>query len=255
MRRNLLLAMGALLATPPAALAVLTVNWKMTKRGPQLAEDPPFEHDTHVGGDGPPLRVVWMGDSSVTGAGASSVDASLPRMVARGLDRPVDLMCIAVSGSRVADVVRDQLPQVAALRPDVVLVGIGSNDVLYRTGRRQFLESHRQLFAGMPSDALVVLLGPHDLGACPRIRQPLRTALSWWGRSVGKLAREEAEAHGALYLDMAARVGPDMRRHPDRYYCIDMFHASDDGYRLCADAVLAGIGPALVQREVSPGHR
>ena len=259
MQRTVLTLLGAAVALPAAAAGVLVLDWKLAKRGAQLAEDPPSEHDGRIDGAGPGLRMVWLGDSSVVGAGASSTDTAIPRRVAAALDRPVDLSVLAVSGSRVHDVVVNQLEQVAALRPDVVLVSIGTNDVLYRTSRSEFRADHERLVDGLPADALVVFLGACDMGACLRVPQPLRAVLGWWGRVLDSAARAEVEARGGMFLDMGEATGPEMRRHPDRYYAVDQFHSNDEGYRLWADMVVAALRPALAERDragaVGDGHR
>src|SRR5262245_30764199 len=101
----------------------------MAGGGTQLANNDgyPGQLDGRVGdGAGAPIRIVWLGDSTAAGVGASSVEQTLPRQVASGLGRPVELTVLAKSGARITDVVNDQLPKVLALppekQPDVVLV-------------------------------------------------------------------------------------------------------------------------------------
>src|SRR5690606_5352592 len=87
-------------ATPVLAAALLAAEWKLAKRGPQLAPIE-FRSDGRVGGEGPAVRIVWLGDSLVTGVGASSADAAIPRLVARALGQPVDVVIRAVGGTGV----------------------------------------------------------------------------------------------------------------------------------------------------------
>ncbi len=241
---------GKLLGAAATGLAaVLPVEWKLAKRGPQLIGGPPFEHDGCVGhGDGAPLRIVWLGDSTADGAGASSADAAMPRRVAAGLGRPVDLTVIAVSGSRVADVLEKQVGQVAALEPDVVIVSVTTNDVLYRTPWPDVQRDYLAVLRALPAGTLGVALGPADMGATARLLQPLRFAVGLWGRRTNAQVRAAAREAGALFVDLVAATGGPMRHDPDGLLADDRFHASDAGHQLFADAVVAVLHPALDRR-------
>ena len=184
--------------------------------------------------------MVWLGDSTAAGVGASGAGASLPRLVAAALDRPVDLRVLAVSGDRVADVVADQLPAVG--QADLVFVSVGANDVTHLTTRGDFGRSYRRLLDGLPPGATVVVLGVPDMGSPPRLAQPLRAVAGLRGRQLADVIRSTAARNGAAFVDVAGATGPAFRRDPGRYFADDGYHPSDDGYRLWADAVLAVVG-------------
>jgi lysophospholipase L1-like esterase len=232
---------------PVVFAAVLAVEVQLARNGPDLLDDTPLQHDGRVGGDGPALRMVWLGDSTAAGVGASSADGAMPRRVASALGRPVDLTVLAVSGDRVADVVDDQVEAVAALRPDVVLVSIGANDVVHLTSNDAFRDSYEQVLDAIPEGTTVVLLGVPDMGAPPRFAQPLRAVAGWRGRHLERIAREVADEAGVLFVDIAGETGPEMRADTGRTFAIDKYHPSDAGYALWADAVVEVIAPALAE--------
>lgn len=243
--RRLLLGAGAV----PVAFAVLVgVEVQMARSGPDLEDASPLDHDGHLGGDGPALRMVWLGDSTAAGQGASNADAAVPRRVARALGRPVDLTVRAVSGDRIADVVDHQVDGLADLHPDVVLVSIGANDVVHLTTRDDFRDGLRQLLDRVPDSALLVLLGVPDMGAPPRLAQPLRAIAGWRGRALDDVTREVAGDSGAAYVDIAGETGPEMRADSGRTFAADRYHPSDDGYALWATAVLEVLVPRLAER-------
>ena len=227
--------------------AVLGVEVQLARNGPELPDSTPLDHDGRIGGDGPALRMVWLGDSTAAGVGASSADAAIPRRVARGLHRPVDLTVRAVSGDRVADVVRDQVADLDRLRPDVVLVSIGANDVVHLTSNDAFRRSYEQLVDVIPAGALLVVLGVPDMGAPPRFAQPLRAVVGWRGRHLERVAEEVAEDAEALFVDIAGETGPAMRADTGRTFAVDRYHPSDAGYALWADAVLEVLAPRLAE--------
>jgi lysophospholipase L1-like esterase len=242
-------------AVPVAAGGLLVAEWKLAKRGPQL---PPGDvaEGGRVGRDGAALRIVWLGDSLVTGAGASSSETTLPRLVARALDRPVGLVILAVSGSRVRDVAERQAPQVADLHPDVVIVCVGTNDALYRTRLAEVWDGAQRLLTALPP-VPVVFAGPTDLGAVVRLRQPLRLLTGAVGRRIGAALRAAAEGAGARFVDLAGATGPTFRRDPHRMLAVDGFHPSDAGHQRIAEAVLEALRPVLAtgEGEVADGHR
>lgn len=241
--RRLLLGAGAV---PIAALAILGAEVQLARMGPDLPDSTPLDHDGRIGdGPGEPLRVVWLGDSTAAGLGASDADHAVPRRVARALGRPVELTVRAVSGDRVADVVADQVGGLAALRPDVVLVSIGANDVVHLTSRSDFRSAYRELVDAVPEDALLVVLGVPDLGAVPRFAVPLRWIAGHRGGVLDDVSRSVAREAGALYVDIAGETGPAMRADTRRTFAADRYHPSDDGYALWADAVLEVLVPHL----------
>jgi len=245
-----------IVAVPVVAAVVLGVEVELARRGPDIEDDTPLQHDGRVGAaEGPALRMVWLGDSTAAGVGASDAAHAIPGRVAAALDRPVDVTSLAVSGDRVADVVADQLPELAALRPDVVLVSIGANDVVHLTSRADFRSGYDQLVAAIPDGALLVLLGVPDMGAPPRYLQPLRGIASFRGRQLDGVSVDVARDNDAVYVDIAGETGPTTRSDTDRYLAADRYHPSDDGYALWADAVVDQLEPALVDREARDADR
>lgn len=226
------LGVAALVA---GAAIVLVVEIQVARAGSRL---PDLELVLDRPGTG--RRVVWLGDSTAAGVGASSSAGALPSQVAAdGLGVPdSSLAVLAVSGARVDDVLADQVPKVAGLRPDLVLISVGANDTIHLTGRGTFRDTYEKVVRALPAGVPVVLLGVPDMGAIPRFLQPLRAVSGWRGRRIDAEVRMVAAATGAVYADIAGPTGPPFRRHPGRYFAADDFHPSDAGYGLWADAVL-----------------
>jgi len=242
----------ALVAVPVVSAVVLGVEVQLARIGPDLEDDTALDHDGRIGdGPGPVLHMVWLGDSTAAGVGASDADLAIPRRVAAALDRPIELTSLAVSGDRVADVVADQVPELAALQPDVVLVSIGANDVVHLTSRADFRAAYDDVVAAVPDGALLVLLGVPDMGAPPRYLQPLRGIASLRGGQLDRVSADVARDNDAVYVDIAGQTGPTMRSDTERYFAEDRYHPSDDGYAVWAAAVLEQLVPALADREAA----
>jgi len=206
---------------------------------------PPVPDDIPAGPPGPPAgTVVWVGDSSAAGLGATEPAGTLPAQVAALLGRPVRLTVLARSGDRVADVLRDQLPKLSDLRPMLVFVSVGANDTAHLTPRPRFRRDYAALLAGLPPSVdTVVVLGVPDGGAPPRLAQPLRAVAGWRGRRLDIDARRiTTRFPQARYVDIAGRTGPRFRAHPTTYFAPDRYHPNDAGYGLWAEAVAGALG-------------
>lgn len=238
-RRRRWLVMAS--AVPVVAIGVLVVEVALARRGAMLVR-PPLALDGTVGQGDAPLEVVWLGDSTAAGVGAPDAQAALPRQVARGLGPSADLTVLATSGARISDVVERQVPSVAQGDPDVVFVSAGANDVTHLTSRRDFDARYRSMVSALPAGSEVVLLGVPDMGAIPRLAQPLRALAGLRGRQLDGVVRDVASDIGAAYVDIAGETGPSMRADPDRFFADDDFHPSAAGYQLWAEAVLEVVG-------------
>ena len=240
-------------AVPIGLSALVGLEVVLAMRGPRLPPSPPYELDGRFGGSTSPgrlLDVVWIGDSTATGVGASSGDGALPRQVLEGLEIPASLTVLGRSGARVSDAVADQLTRLSASSPpQMVVVGVGSNDVTHLTPRGRFRRDLERLLSGVrraaPASPRILVLGIPDFGAVPLFAQPLRAIAGWRGRQLDADIRAVAAEEGAVYVDIAGPTGPHFRRDPDRYYAADGFHPNDAGYGLWADAVLAEVLPLV----------
>jgi lysophospholipase L1-like esterase len=193
-----------------------------------------------------PLRLVWIGDSTGRGVGETDPDHALPRVVATGLDRPVQPTVLAVSGARISDALNTQLPQLRALHSDWVIVCIGGNDVTHLTSRSAFRLKIEQLLSGIDAEqpSHVIVLGIGQFASTPLFAQPLRWIAGLRARELDSNLRAAADRHHALFVSIIDRVGRDFVRDPARYHARDRFHPSDDGYALWARATLDAIRAA-----------
>ena len=154
-------------------------------------------------GDGPPLRLLVVGDSSGAGVGAATQDeALLGRTVARLAEsRRVTFRLEARHGStipRTLRYIRKQKPEAF----DVALVAIGINDITAGRELGPWLASYRDLVDELRQRfrvARVVVSGLPPIGEFPAIPNPLRWHL-------GRTARRYDAA-----LKAWAGTQPDLR--------------------------------------------
>ena len=234
-------------AVPLALGATLAFEVMVARNGGQPPPGPPRPDGAPAGLPGAPVEVVaWLGDSTGAGLGAAAAEGTLPAQAASALGRPVTLTVLATSGATVADVLADQVPRLGALGPTAMFITVGANDTTHLTTRASFRRDYRRVIAGLPATvSSLVLLGVPDMGAPPRLAQPLRAVAGWRGRLLDADVRQiAAGTPGAVYVDIAGRTGQAFRHDPPRYFARDRFHPNDAGYHLwaraVAEALLAG---------------
>ena len=129
-------------------------------------------------GEGPPLRLLIVGDSAAAGVGVSRQDDALLGQVVSRLRRRycVEFELQARTGFTTADILQ-RLDEMAPQAFDVVLTSLGVNDVLALTGRATWLARQaklRQVLREKFGARLLILSGLPPVHSFPALPQPLR---------------------------------------------------------------------------------
>jgi len=190
-----------------------------------------------VPGDGPPLRIAVVGDSTGAGVGAVRHGEALPGFlageVAARTGRAVAWSVHARTGYRAADVRRELLGGLLAAAPDVAVVAIGVNDLLAASPLARFERDVADLVTGIrtaaDADVPVVLSGMPPLGRFPSLPQPMRAILGWRARAMDRrLARVARRLPGVRHLPF------DLPADTAGFFGADGFHPGPSGYHLWA---------------------
>jgi lysophospholipase L1-like esterase len=241
--RATLFGAGALATTLAAEVVA-------AKRRRFLPSEPVLEISGVVGAeDGEPLVLVVLGDSSVAGVGADSVEDTLTYGVAKALsDRHrVVLHALGVSGSKLCNVVGEQLPQVAGLDPDIVLVCVGTNDVTHGTTFREARQQLRLLADGLATvapGAVVVVSGLPPAETALAFRRPLRDLLGLRASAFTRIYRAELARFGITVFDIAREARKAFRGRKEMFSS-DLFHPSSAGYAFLATIYGRAVREAL----------
>ncbi len=195
--------------------------------------------------DQPPLRVVALGDSSLTGPGLALADHVWLRVgLARvGHEGPIELTSLAVGGSRAADVA-GLVDAALAAEPDLVVVAVGANDALHGTRRRQFRAEFDDLVGRLVAVAPVVAAANvGNLGNIARVPPPLSTVLRARSQVMRSVIEDVVRSHErAVLIDVTA--ADDIFRDR-RVFTPDLFHPGPVGHAAWADAALPGLRRAV----------
>ncbi|KZC95065.1 esterase [Clavibacter tessellarius] len=184
------------------------------------------------------LLYVALGDSTAQGIGASRPVNGYVGILAdriRALSgRSVRTVNLSVSGARVSDLVEYQLPRLAKLRPDVVTLAIGANDIAGFEPVAFERDLGRILDAVPPTTVVADLPCFHF----PASERKVRVANEIVRRLVADRGLRLAPLHAITrrqtpILAITQAAG-------------DLFHPNDRGYRVWASAFLPFL-PATVR--------
>lgn len=198
-------------------------------------------------------RYVALGDSFTEGVGDH--DPRLPNGVRGWADRVAEVLAtraddfryanLAIRGRKMDAILAEQVEPALAMRPDLVTVYSGGNDILRPRVSIDALVGRYDEAVGRLRDAgaHVLLFTGFDLGFAPLFRH-LRGRVATYN----ELVREVADQRGATVVDFWR-----LREYRDpRLWDVDRLHMSSAGHQRMAIAVLDTLG---VDHDLVPHDR
>ena len=224
---------GSLLLLPALALqGVLT-----RRRVPRLPSAKP-PHNGLIAGREPSIRVLAIGESSVSGVGLASseetVAAATARLLARITNRSIAWRSHGLSGASVREGVRRLLPCVACEPVDLVIVAFGANDAMEYRSPGGFADDLEELVRAMRArigDAAVVIAGVPPMDCFPALPSLLRTVLGWRSEALQVAAECLSSRLPRVVVErFAAPIEP-------RLFTIDGFHPNAQAHALWGEGI------------------
>jgi lysophospholipase L1-like esterase len=198
----------------------------------------------HFGDNGPLLRFVVLGDSTSIGQGAP-YDKGIAHMSAMYLagSHRVELTNFGVSGARVADVRFKQLNDAAALKPDVVLIAVGANDVTHLTRLGSVRSDTTAILTALQTAnpaVQIVLTGSPAMGSVARFAPPTQWAAAVRVRQINGVFADLLESRrNVVLVPLAKETGPIFKHNPV-LFAADNFHPNATGYVVWQTVITAG---------------
>jgi lysophospholipase L1-like esterase len=195
----------------------------------------------------PRLRIVAVGDSSLTAPGIDDLDdVWLRRLALTYTDRHlVELISLGVGGSRARDVVEGQLDAAVGLRPDIAVVTVGGNDAIRAEPIRRYASALENIVGRLEQvSGAIVLTGVGDLGTIPRLPSSLRSYLSRRSRAFDRACLRVSVSHPRTVKAQARRPVAQAFRTDLSLFAPDQFHASAAGHALFAETVAPALAAA-----------
>jgi lysophospholipase L1-like esterase len=201
-----------------------------------------------------PFVYVALGASDAVGVGSTMPESGyVPLVAARVRSRlgEVSLHNLGISGATLPEIVQYELPRVAALRPHLVTLMTGGNDVVQSVDTTDFRDAlgltldrllrltNRVVVATVPNISVLPIID-----TLPGLLLPfgdLRGYVANRCRELGRVVVEEASRRGARLVHITTSdVLADAT-----LVSSDGFHPSDAGYRRLADRFWEQIEPML----------
>jgi acyl-CoA thioesterase I len=208
------------------------------------------------------LRYLALGDSYTIGTGASSAAQSWPAIVAARLAEQtggqVELTNPAINGFTTQDLIEDELPQVSRLKPNLITILIGVNDLVrertpedYRTSLVRIYDEVRnekalegRVFAvSIPNWSVVP--AAREYGDPEQIRH-LTDAFN-------DVAREEATARVFGWIDITAASLSGLGS--PGWISADGLHPGDRQYAAWAEVIWYSVSTSPPCGEAGPAVR
>lgn len=183
---------------------------------------------------------VAMGDSAAQAIGASQPENGYVGLLAKRIEaetgRQVRVINISVTGARLSDALRDQVPQLAKYDADLVTAEIGANDMLDYDPLR-FRQEYDAFLGALPPGRSVVSNMPF-FGGRDSVNRSARQA-SW---IISGLAAQYNLPVANLYGALRDRQSPLI-------YASDLFHPNNRGYRIWDEAFWPAVQPVVNARQ------
>jgi lysophospholipase L1-like esterase len=201
------------------------------------------------------IRYVALGDSYTIGTGLEDESQNFPTLLARriidetGVD--VALANLGVNGYTTTDLIREELPVARRIRPGLVTVLIGANDVVQGssepTYRSRLVEIYDALAAlDLPATRVLAISTP-DFSALPG-GAPFGTPRNLRARidAFNRIAQSEAAVRGFHYADISAISREDGRGRD--WLAADGLHPGPAQHRAIGDQLWTLLAPVIKER-------
>jgi acyl-CoA thioesterase I len=199
------------------------------------------------------VQYVALGDSTVEGVGATSTDFNyVSRLYGRlrTVYPTARVSNLGAGGATSADVLRRQLDRAIELRPHLVTLSIGPNDITTRVPVAAYERNLDTILGRLRTETTavtVVNLIP-DLVVTPRFRAHReRDALGRQTVLFNEALARRSRAHGAELVDLYAASRREVPVRPELIGA-DGYHPSDVGYARWAELVWVGIQARIASR-------
>src|SRR5206468_3308361 len=196
---------------------------------------------------------VALGDSTVEGVGATSPDRNYVSRLherLRAVYPTARVVNLGAGGATSADVLRRQLDRAIELRPHLVTLSIGPNDITTRVPVAAY-ERNLDTILGrlrIETTAVTVVNLIPDLVVTPRFRAHReRDALGRQTVLFNEALERRSRAHGAELVDLYAASRREVPVRPELIGA-DGYHPSDVGYARWAELVWVGIQARIASR-------
>jgi acyl-CoA thioesterase-1 len=203
---------------------------------------------------GASVLYVALGDSTVEGIGATSAERTYVARLHARLRGPyprAGVVNLGLGGATSADVETDQLDRAILLRPQLVTLSIGPNDITEHVPVGEYERHLDTIFRRLTDETRAVVVANllPDLAITPRFRG--RDATPEVARLTVEFNRalaRQARRHHVEVVDLYGPSRDEVPRRPE-LLAADGYHPSDVGYARWAELLWSGVERHIARRE------
>ncbi len=197
--------------------------------GDETSEDESGGSEGSTSGDEAEVRYLSMGDSLTQGIGADDEDGAFPaRLAERWRDEgcTVDLLNAGISGYTAAQIISDQLPNVADFRPTIITFQTGANDIANGVTERDYRRNVGTILdEAIDSGAEVYVLYQNEWERTPD--GPSYGGTRQLRETYNKILEEEAKSRGLQMMDLRSIY---KKQADNKEWVDDGLHPTADAY-------------------------
>jgi acyl-CoA thioesterase I len=206
----------------------------------------PIRQDSYVLNSGSEknqaITYVALGDSLTAGVGADKYEESYPYLVAKVIadkrSENINLKGLAYPGAKTSDLINDLLIPAITVKPDLVTLLIGINDVYGNISAAVFKKNYQNILERLAKDtsAKIYLIGLPYIGSPKALLFPYNYYYFARIREFNRIIKGLALKYNFKYIDLATpeliELGNNLK-----YYSRDLFHPSVFGYKIWAQKI------------------
>lgn len=185
---------------------------------------------------------VAIGDSTVEGVGASDPSRSCPALVFEKIKhekKRAYFYNLGKSGARIKDVVELQLAKAVELKPDLITISVGANDLRHIAKLRHFEKDFYQLIKTLKekTKAEIIISNIPDVSVAPSLSIVVKYLSKFVAKRLNRIINEHAKQFRCILIDLY--TGSKIYgRKSIGLISADGLHPSDEGYALWAKAII-----------------
>jgi len=184
---------------------------------------------------------VALGDSLTAGAGVSSANEALPSLLAARMSQTganIVLKNFSTPGYKTQDIIDVYLEPTINVKPDLVTLLIGVNDIHNHVGREQFKKNYQEILDKLTKEtkAKIYLINIPFIGSNTAILPPLDYYFETETDAYNKIIKELASEYNLTYIDLNSPT-KELFKTDGSHYASDSFHPSAYGYKLWANII------------------